>query len=122
MSRIERFLGKPKEVEIGGEKITLHPLTVKNIDILMDMGDDSKRSDATRRLIIKTLEKTFPDEKDKIEDFSIEFFQDLITGILEVNNIPVTEEIRKDAMKQVPLSLRGLSQSTSDQEKTPKNK
>jgi len=101
MTRIERFLGRPKKVIIGGEEVEIKPLTIKNLDIIMDMGDPEKKAEATKKLLVTTLEKSFPDDKDKIEDFSLEFMEELMNAILKVNNIEVDEETKKKALSKV---------------------
>lgn len=101
MSKIERFLGKPKIVKIAGEDVELKPLTVKNIDIIMKLGSEKTRSEGMKELVVATLKKSFPD--DKVEDFSLEYFEDLINGIMEVNNIQVSEELKKKAMEEMQL-------------------
>lgn len=107
MSKLERFLGKPKKVVIAGEELELKPLTVKNLDIIVDLGSDDKRADAMRRLVVTTLKKSFPDEPEaNFEDFSMEYFEDLVKGILAVNNLEVPEEKLKKAIEEqnVPKS------------------
>lgn len=88
MSRLERFLGKPKIVEIGGEELKLKPLTIKDLDIIMDLGDEKKKNDAMIRLVTRTLERSFPeDTPEQREGFSLKYFEELIAAIMEVNNL-----------------------------------
>ena len=104
MSKLERFLGKPKKVKIAGEEIELKPLTVKNLDIITKLGDKETRGEGMKELIITTLKKSFPDEKiEDIEEFSLEYFEDLVNGILEVNNLQMDEKTKKKALEEMNL-------------------
>jgi len=88
MSRLSKLLGKPKEVEIQGEKLLFKPLTVKDIDLIMDLESESKRATAMKKIIAKTLKEAVPDATDEeIESVAIENFAQLTDAIMEVNGL-----------------------------------
>jgi len=104
MSRLERFLGKSKKFNIGGEEIEIRPLAVKHLDVLMKLGDKEKSAEAMKKLILLTLQRSFPEENiETLEEFSIEFLNDLVNAIIEVNNIEVPEKMKKEAINKLPL-------------------
>jgi len=35
MGTLSKFLGKPKEIELNGEKLIIHPLKVKDMELLI---------------------------------------------------------------------------------------
>ena len=110
MTELKRFLGKPKTYTIGGEEIVLHPLTIKNVDILMDMNVPAKQADATKRLIITTLRKTFPTASElELEEMSMGHFSELMEAIMDVNNMPVPKET---PATEAPLPPEDTSQTS----------
>lgn len=85
---INKLLAKPKTVELAGEKVDIYPLTVGDIDILMDLEKDEKRVQATFRLIEATLKKIDPNVTiDMVKSISLEYLDQLMTAIAEVNNL-----------------------------------
>jgi hypothetical protein len=42
MSKLTKLLGKPKDIELEGDTYTFKPLTVDNIDLIMDLESESK--------------------------------------------------------------------------------
>jgi len=88
MSRLDKLLGKPKEFTINGEVFTFRPLTVKDIDLIMDLESETKRSTSLRKIIIKTLKDAVPDATDEeLESVAIEHFAELTDAIMEVNGL-----------------------------------
>lgn len=88
MGKLERFLGKPKKVMIGGEELELKPLTVRDLDVVMKLGDEKTRAEVMPELIRRTLKRSFVDATDEeIDNMGLEYFNDLVNGILEVNNL-----------------------------------
>lgn len=106
MSRIEKLFGKGKTFKIGELELELKPLTMKNIDLIMDMGDDNKRSQATANLIKLTLKEAFPEATDEdLDKVSFEHSGKLMEAIMEVNGLDEgTTDIEK--IKNVQERLR----------------
>jgi len=88
MSRLSRLAGQAKEVEILGEKFVLKPLTVKDMDLIMELENESKRANAMKKIIAKTLKDAVPDATDEeIDSVAIENFAQLTDAIMEVNGL-----------------------------------
>jgi len=105
MSRLERLLGKPKEFEIGGEKLMIHPLTLGHIDLMMNAGNEEKQASAIKEILTITLKKSVPEATDEeIENLGMEHFETLFSAIAEVNKLgdkdAPTSKI-KERLKQI---------------------
>ena len=88
MSRLSKLMGKPKEFEIGGEIFTFQPLTVEDLDLIMDLESENKRAIAMKKIIRKTLKKAVSDATDEeIEKVAMEHFDALTKAIMDVNNL-----------------------------------
>lgn len=96
MKRIERFFGKPKEIELAGEKITIHPLTIKQVDLILDLADETKRNESMKKLLQITLKKTFPEATpEEIEQIGMIHFNDLTMAIMDVNGLETPKGMEK---------------------------
>ncbi|RLG13714.1 hypothetical protein DRN69_05155 [Candidatus Pacearchaeota archaeon] len=97
MGSLNKFLGKPKEVEIDGEKITLHPLTVKNMDKFskQDASDEEKV-----KMSKEILKLSIPDAtEEEIENLPLEVFTKLMEEINKLNGF-VDEGIDKIRLRK----------------------
>lgn len=93
MSKLSKFIGLSKEVEIRGEKIKLFPLTVKEMGILDSMNELGKLENPTKeqseeiaklgRDLLKAAykEEAFTDEE--IEGMDIDMYSDLFANVME---------------------------------------
>lgn len=110
MSRLSKLAGKEKEYEIGGEKFTFKPLTVKNMDIFVEMENESKRANAMRKLIHKTLMAAVPEATDEeIEKISAEHFKNLLEAIKDVNGLQ--DEVKRKGQSTIQ-SGKGFGQTS----------
>jgi hypothetical protein len=80
MSKLSKFIGLSKEIEIKGEKIKLFPLTVKEMGILDSMNEFGKKENPTQ------------DEKEQIAKLG----RDLIKAAYKEENLTDDEIIRMD--------------------------
>jgi len=88
MSKLSRLIGSPKKVTIGGEELELKPLSIKYLDLILDLEDDNKRTDSLKKLIRETLKKAVPDASDQeIDNVSIQYFKELSEAILSVHGM-----------------------------------
>ena len=95
-NRIEKFLAKPKEIVVGGEKVMLYPLTMENMHLFSNLNDESKKIEAFKQILLLTLKKTFPEiTEEQFNNISFEYFMDLVDGVLEVNNLKEDERLAK---------------------------
>jgi len=89
MGRFDKMKATAKEVEIGGEKFTLKPLTMKHLDIFMKTAKDEDRTQAVKDIINITMQESYPDEEFNVDEISVEFLEELTKAIFSVNNIKV---------------------------------
>ena len=88
MSKLSKLMGKSKKVVIGGEELELKPLTVDNLDLMMDLENESKRANAMKEIIKVTLKGAVPDATpEEINSVGIEYFKDLSDAIMDVNGL-----------------------------------
>jgi DNA primase catalytic subunit len=96
MSRLSNLIGKPKKVKIGDEEFELKPLTVRDMNLMADLADDSKRTNALKQLITKTLKQSIEGVTDEeVNNISMEYFEDLMLAVLEVNGVGSKRDIEK---------------------------
>jgi len=93
MSKLSKFIGQSKEVEIRGEKLKLFPLTVKEMGILDRMNELGKKENQTQeekdelaklgRDLIKSAykEENFTDEE--IIAMDIDMYSELFVQVME---------------------------------------
>lgn len=87
MSRLERLGAKPKDYIIGGENLTIHPLTIKELPLMVKAGKEDPES--FREIIKLTLKKAVPEATDEeIDNISASHLNALSEAIAEVNNLP----------------------------------
>lgn len=94
MSRLSNLMGKPMEVSIGGEDLTIKPLTVKDLPLLMSLTDQDsdKRTKAMVDLIVKTLRESVPDAtEEEITSIGVSYFKELSEAIMKVNGMENVE-------------------------------
>jgi len=90
MSRLSKLVGKPTEVNIGGETLLIKPLTVKDMPFLMSMNDKNpdKQAEAIAYVITTTLRNSVPDASDEeINSVAVSYIQELTEAILKVNGL-----------------------------------
>lgn len=95
---LEKFLGKKKDYSIGGEQLTLKPLSVKDMDLLLSVGSGKGEPDPTkvRDFVVKVLENSYPGED--VGDISLAHLQPLLEACLDVHGFGV------DTPKPAPLA------------------
>jgi len=88
MSRLNKLLGKGKEIDLGGEIILIKPLKLKDLDLFMDLANESKRTETTKKIIFQTIKEAVPDvTNEELENISVEYITTLLNEILEVNGL-----------------------------------
>jgi len=90
MSRLSKLMGKPLEVEIEGESLLIKPLTMKDMDIIVDLGstDTTKQAKSIAKLIRMTLKNSVPEAtEEEIENVAITHFQVLSEAIMKANGL-----------------------------------
>ncbi len=88
MSKLSNLIGKPKTFTIGGTEIEIKPRTLKDIDVIMELSESSKKAEALKKLITLTLKDSIPDATDaEIEQVGLQYFKELSEAIIEVNGL-----------------------------------
>lgn len=83
MGSLNKFLGKPKEIDIDGEKITLQPLKVKDMALFSNQNasDEQKAKMSTDILRLSIPDAT----EEEINDLPLEIFTKLMEEINKLN-------------------------------------
>lgn len=95
MSSIEKFLGKPKKIEIDGQEIEVWPLQFDDTDLIVKLGerDPNLRSSATKELLRRSLKKTFPEATDEqITQFGLKFLNEFMNAIFEASGLEIDKK------------------------------
>ena len=99
MGSLEKFLGKPKEIEIDGKKTTIQPLKVKDM-ARFSIKDPTPEQES--ELSISMVNLSIPDTtKEEIEKLPLSVFLQLIEAISKFNGFTderaakITEAIKR---------------------------
>ena len=100
MSKLNKFLGKPKEFEIEGEKMKIFPLEVKDMGILQKLT--SKDSIEREKAIFDLMKVSMKEEEgiteDEVNNMILGVKNKIMDAILEVNGL---DENIKNAKKGI---------------------
>jgi hypothetical protein len=105
MSKLDKFLAKPKEYTINGEKFTLKPLKVKNLDILSKMAKKDNQGEAIREVITLTLKESIPGATDdEIDNMGMNYAVNFLDAIIDVNGLEKIVDKKKlvDSLSETP--------------------
>jgi hypothetical protein len=93
MSRLQKLLAKPVEVEIQGDKYSVSPLALEHLDIVVDLQKEEKRGKAMQRLMELSLKQSVPDATpDEIRRLPLEFVAEYMKAVLKVNGLDASDE------------------------------
>jgi hypothetical protein len=96
MSRLSKLLGKPQDFEIGGEVLTIHPLSLEDIDLVFELERENTRAEAMKKIMMKTLKRAVPDSSnEEIGKVAVSHFKALTDAIMQVNGIAAPQELEK---------------------------
>lgn len=99
MSELSKLLGQPEEVEIGGLKFKIKPLTLADLDLMGNMDPDNPDMGSLKKIIQKVLRDSFPDATDQeIDGVKFEHMKELTDAIGRVNKFK-TEGSAEDKIK-----------------------
>ena len=83
MGTLSKFLGTPKEIEIKGEKVTIHPLKVKDMKAFSKQNPTEEEIAQMGKQIIKLSIPEATD--DEIENLEMEVFVKIMGEINKLN-------------------------------------
>ena len=83
MGSLSKFLGSPKEIDIDGEKITINPLKVKDMELFSKQNPTEEEVKTMGKKIIKL---SIPDTTDEeIDSLSMNAFVKIMDEINKLN-------------------------------------
>ena len=94
MGKLSNFLGKPKEVEITGQKLVLHPLKVKDMGLFSKQNPTEEEAKEIARQIMKLSIENTTDEE--IENLPVEVYMAIMD---EINKLNGFKDERLDSIK-----------------------
>ena len=95
MGALNKFLGKPQEIDLAGEKIQLHPLKVKDMSLF---SNENLTKEESADMSKKILQLSIPDATtEEIDNLPMDKFVVLMEEINKLNGF--TDE-RLDKIKQ----------------------
>ena len=92
MSRLSKLTGKPKEVEIEGEKITLYPLKGKHLHMFAKKDVSEEQALKMSRDIIRS--SWDPDESitdEELDNLPLKVMNKLLEEIMDLNGLKENE-------------------------------
>ena len=88
MSKLSNLVGKSKTFTIGGIEMELKARTLKDMDLIVELSEESKRAEALKKLISVTLKEAIPDATDEeISNIGIQYFKEISEAIISVNGL-----------------------------------
>lgn len=87
MSRLSRFNGRELICEIDGDSFKVYPLKAKDQDLLYDVGDESKKSEAIKALIKLSLKDEKDITDDDVDNMTLGIKTKFVTKIMEANGL-----------------------------------
>lgn len=121
MSKLDKLVGKGKEIKIGEITLDVKPLTVSSLPLLMQIGDESNKeaqADAIKEVITKTLKDSVPDATDEeIDKISIEHMAKLMEAIMEVNQLEGIDSTNTEFLKKIKEKQSGRTTKTGNKER-----
>lgn len=83
MGVLSKFLGSPKEIEIDGEKLTIHPLKVKDMEMFSNQNPTEEQ---TKKMGQKMIKLSIPDATDEeVDGLSMNAFVKIMDEINKLN-------------------------------------
>ena len=93
MGSLSKFLGKPKEIEINGEKLTIHPLKVKDMSLFKQDASEEEMKEIGKKILKLSIQDTTEEEIDELDMNTYMQIMD------EVNKLNGFKDERLDTIK-----------------------
>ena len=88
MSGIDKLIGKGKKIKVGDLDIEIKPLSLSDMDMMVKLGDEKTRSEATKELITKVIKESVPDAtEEQIEKIDLKYVSKIMETIIEINQL-----------------------------------
>lgn|SRR3990167_10995522 len=104
MSRLSKFFGKPKEIEIEGEKFLIHPLKGKHLQLFMnENATDEQKMKMAKDIVKLSLEPSESEiTEEEIGNLPINIFNQILEYAMEVNGLSQN----KSALDKIKQSIK----------------
>lgn len=102
MSNLEKFLAKSQEVEIGGEKYKLKPLTVNDLPAITKSRskDPNVAAEGAKEMAFLAFKQICPEvTKEQFADVDIKILDELMAAVAKVNGYDI-EDAKKKLLEQ----------------------
>lgn len=89
MGRFSKLLeGKGKDIKIGDEVFTIKPLSGKHIGLILELGDENKKAEALKHIILYSLQQTDPTiTLEDIDELPASIINKIMEIIMNVNEL-----------------------------------
>ena len=102
MSKLDKLVGKGKEIEIGGIHIDIKPLTASSMVYLIQLEKEETKAEAIKQIVRTTLKDSVPDATDEeIDKIGIEYVVTIMETIMEVNNLQGIEKGKSEFLENI---------------------
>lgn len=113
MSKLGQLIGKAKKIKIGPEgkelEIEIKPVTVSDMDLMMELGNEKTRLVATKKLINKIIKDSVSDATDEeIEKLPVGYTTKIMETLMKVSGIE-SEKYNKDFLEEMKKKQHGKS-------------
>ena len=94
MSKLSNLIGKSKIYNIGGLELEFKPRKMGDLDLLAELEDPEKRTQAMKKLIAITLKEAVPDATDEeIAEIAVEHLEEIGNAIGDVNKLKPVKNV-----------------------------
>lgn len=88
MSRLSKLVAKPVEVDVEGDKYTIYPFTIQDLDLVSELSIPEKQNKALKGLVFKAIKSSEPDATDEeINRISLSYFNKFSQAVLKANGL-----------------------------------
>jgi len=94
MSKIDKFLAKPVEVEIAGDKYMIEPFTVSDFSMMNRMA--SKDPDVAAKALIEAVTKIMKQidseaTEEQIGKIKVDVMNEILEVVTKINNLEIDD-------------------------------
>lgn len=103
MSELSKLAGKSKKVRIGEIELEIKPLSVSDMDLMMNLSKEGpEQIESMKTLIKKVLNDAIPDATDEeIDNVAVEHIMTIMEAIMEVNNLDTKTGITPEQIEKI---------------------
>ena len=97
MSRLNKFLAQPKEIEIEGEKFIVHPLKGKHLHLVIKENNDPvEQEKMATEIVFNSLSPSEPDiTREEVSELPVGLLNKLLLAVMDVSGLSEDDRIKK---------------------------